>query len=182
ECQAYIDLTKAKGYIPALTHFGRGVKRLLLHYRNNDRCVIDSIEMASVIWQHVRCYIPEEWNNNYQVVGLNERLRFLRYDAGQKFEAHVDGAYRRKDRSHERSFLTIQVYLNEGFQGGATTFIDPEGLNPKVDVPCIPKQGMVLVFEHCLLHEGSALISGRKYTIGTNVMFKPKQMRKKNLR
>ncbi|CAF1417215.1 unnamed protein product [Didymodactylos carnosus] len=181
ECQAYIDLTEAKGYIPALTHFGRGVKRLVPHYRNNDHCIIDSVEIMSIIWQRVRSYIPKEWNNNYQILSLNECLRFLRYDVGQRFEAHVDSAYRRKNRSHERSFLTIQVCLNEGFQGGATTFIDPGGPNPKADMSYIPKQGMVLAFEHCLLHEESALISGRKYTIPTDVMYKPKQMKKKNI-
>jgi hypothetical protein len=32
---------------------------------------------------------------------------------------------------------------------------------------------MVLVFEHQLLHEGSELIKGRKYTVRTDVMYRP---------
>lgn len=32
---------------------------------------------------------------------------------------------------------------------------------------------MVLIFEHHLLHEGSELKQGRKYTIRTDVMYRP---------
>jgi hypothetical protein len=32
---------------------------------------------------------------------------------------------------------------------------------------------MVLVFEHELLHEGSQLKKGRKYTVRTDVMYRP---------
>lgn len=66
---------------------------------------------------------------------------------------------------------TVQLYLNEGFEGGATTFIHHD--DEKKNVPCIPRTGMVLVFQHDIYHEGSALIKGRKYTIRTDVMYKP---------
>jgi hypothetical protein len=34
---------------------------------------------------------------------------------------------------------------------------------------------MVLVFQHDILHEGSRLKKGRKYTVRTDVMYRPKQ-------
>ncbi|CAF1368375.1 unnamed protein product [Didymodactylos carnosus] len=178
ECKTYIDLSEAKGYKPALVNVGMGYERAMPDFRNSDRCIIDSFEMAGEIWQRIKLYIPEEWHPNRKVIGLNERLRFLRYDVGQKFEAHMDGCYQRQDGSFEMSFITIQIYLNEGFKGGATTFIDPDGINPSVK--CVPKTGMVLVFEHRLLHEGSRLIKGRKYAIRTDVMYKRKELLDEN--
>ncbi|CAF0832759.1 unnamed protein product [Didymodactylos carnosus] len=82
--------------------------------------------MADKIWQRIKLYIPEKWYQNQKAIGLNERLRFLRYDVGQKFEAHMDGCYQRQD-------------------GEDTTFIDPNGINS--NVKCVPKTGMALVFE-----------------------------------
>jgi len=36
--------------------------------------------------------------------------------------------------------------------------------------------GSVLIFEHPILHEGSKLISGRKYAIRTDVMYSSKDI------
>jgi len=38
-------------------------------------------------------------------------LRILRYDPGEYFKPHCDGWYRRENG--ERSYVTIQIYLNE---------------------------------------------------------------------
>jgi hypothetical protein len=51
--------------------------------------------------------------------------------------------------------------------GGATTFINPKG-----NIPCQPKAGSVLLFTQNLLHEGSHLGGGLKYTLRSEVMFK----------
>jgi hypothetical protein len=61
--------------------------------------------------------------------------------------------------------------LNEGYEGGETTFINER--DSTKNVPCIPRTGMVLVFEHDILHEGSALRKGRKYAMRTDVMYRP---------
>ena len=78
----------------------------------------------------------------------------------------MDGVYLRDDKS-EVSKITVQLYLNQSFEGGETTFLG--GANEKEAV--IPKIGSVLVFEHRLLHEGSILLSGIKYAIRTDVMY-----------
>lgn len=36
--------------------------------------------------------------------------------------------------------ITVQIYLNEGFEGGATTFFDDFEANP---LPVVPKTGML---------------------------------------
>ena len=39
------------------------------------------------------------------------------------------------------------------------------------DVGVTPKIGRVLVFQHDILHEGSVLVRGTKYTMRTDVMY-----------
>ena len=102
------------------------------------------------------------------MVGLNERLRFLRYEEGDYFKPHLDGAYTRPDQT-EQSQITVQLYLNDGFEGGETTFFSPCMKNK---VAVVPKPGKVLIFQHQLLHEGSVLKSGQKYSMRTDVMYK----------
>jgi hypothetical protein len=96
------------------------------------------------------------------VIGLNERFRFYRYDPGERFAPHTDGCFRRNNG--QESLLTIMIYLNEGCEGGETNF---------GDVQIVPKAGMALIFDHYLLNEGAAVLSGRKYVLRSDVMYGP---------
>jgi len=87
ECQQWIEMTEARGYTPALINLGL-CQVLMTDVRNNDRCIIDDFDMAKLIFERIKSYLPNVWEN-HQLVGLNERLRFLRYDPGQKFEPHM---------------------------------------------------------------------------------------------
>ena len=68
------------------------------------------------------------------------------------------------------SRITVQLYLHDVPEefGGATTFIGA-GKN----FPCRPKCGSALVFTQNLLHEGSLVKKGIKYTMRTEVMYRP---------
>eukprot|EP00112_Aurelia_sp_Birch-Aquarium-sp1_P007923 Seg1865.10 transcript_id=Seg1865.10/GoldUCD/mRNA.D3Y31 product="putative prolyl 4-hydroxylase 8" protein_id=Seg1865.10/GoldUCD/D3Y31 len=170
ECDELIKETEDKGYEIALLNVGGGRQILDTKTRNSYRCIWDSVEKANWLWQRIKDYIPKNWKG-HKVVGLNERLRFLRYDAGQYFKPHFDGSYVREDGT-EKSFITIHLYLNEGYKGGCTTFLDPKwNADGSTDLPVKVKKGMMLVFEHPILHEGSILEKGRKYTMRTDVMY-----------
>jgi hypothetical protein len=78
-------------------------------------------------------------------LGLNPRLRVLRYDDEDQFEAHYDRVVPEDDGS--RSLITVLIYLNSGggedFSGGETLFLDskepdssPVAVVPKVRAPC----------------------------------------------
>ena len=107
-----------------------------------------------------------------EAVGVNERLRFLRYDPVQKFEPHFDGSYYRPD-GVERTLFTVQLYLNEGYGGGATTLINFKTKYAEDKVEVKTKTGSVLIFQHHVFHEGSPLMEGRKYTMRSDVFYKP---------
>ena len=168
ECQELIKVTEEAGYELALINTGGGRQGLRPDVRNSQRCIIDSHDKAAFIWDRIKSYVPKSWKSR-PVVGLNERLRFLKYKKGEYFKPHFDGNYVRPDGS-ERSFVTIQLYLNEGFEGGNTTFMSSYNTTPG-DVGVVPKTGRVLVFQHDLLHEGSVLVEGTKYTMRTDVMY-----------
>ncbi|CAF4566427.1 unnamed protein product [Rotaria sp. Silwood1] len=170
ECQDWIELTEQRGYNPAKVNVGYGREKLMTDFRDSDRCIIDDVNMANILFQRIESFLPKTCNG-YHLVGLNERLRFLRYGPGQKFEPHMDGVYAREDGSGEKSMLTVQLYLNEGYKGGETTFIHHTASSK--NVPCVPRTGMVLIFSHHIVHEGSKLIKGRKYTVRTDVMYRP---------
>jgi predicted 2-oxoglutarate/Fe(II)-dependent dioxygenase YbiX len=127
--------------------------------RNNTRVIVDDVDRAADLWSRVHDQIPELVYGR-RSVGLNERFRFYRYDPGERFAAHFDGSFRRENG--EASLLTFMIYLNEGFGGGETWF---------QETSITPRTGMALVFKHNLLHEGSAVTSGRKYVLRSDVMF-----------
>ncbi|KAK3585396.1 hypothetical protein CHS0354_020108 [Potamilus streckersoni] len=165
ECREYIEMTEEMGYTKALLNIGYGRQVLMTDVRNSSRCIWDSFEEAGKIWNRIKEFIPEVWNNR-KALCLNERLRFLRYDPGDFFLPHMDGSYMRQNG--ERSYITVQLYLNEGFQGGSTTFF---GQSEKDRVEVVPKTGSILVFQHDIYHEGSLLKEGRKYAMRTDVMY-----------
>lgn len=164
ECNDIIKWSEGFGYVQAALGHGNQV---VSNVRKSDRCIIDSKEFANIIFERIERFLPTEFTGT-SLIEINERLRFLRYDEGGFFAKHADGWYERPDRT-AKSKITIQFYLNEGFIGGETTFFEKH--NQKSKIPCKPKIGRILVFQHNLIHEGSKLIKGRKYTIRSDVMY-----------
>lgn len=185
ECQELIERSEAEGFVQALVNTGGTSQRLMTDVRTSGRCILFDPLFAEVLYQRILAavkgtdyedilakapWVPS-WKCENYAVGCNERLSFLRYDPSHYFKPHFDGMYRRTEgpRYGEMSFVTVQLYLNEGFRGGATTFFKSENNERLVKV--VPKTGSVLLFEHQLLHEGSELIEGRKYAMRTDIMY-----------
>jgi prolyl 4-hydroxylase len=129
--------------------------------RNNERVMFDDPDLAGELFRRIEGAITPRLCG-MRAIGANERFRCYRYAPGQRFGPHYDGAFFRGHR--ERSLLTLMVYLNEGFAGGETAFLD-------WDVRVAPRTGMALIFQHQLLHEGCALIAGTKYVLRSDVMY-----------
>jgi prolyl 4-hydroxylase len=129
--------------------------------RNNTRVMFDDVPLAAQLFARVKHVVPARLCHR-RPVGVNERFRCYRYDPGQRFAPHYDGAFVRSDR--EASELTFMIYLNEGFAGGDTVFLE-------FGVRETPRTGAALFFQHALLHEGCAVASGRKYVLRSDVMY-----------
>jgi prolyl 4-hydroxylase len=158
ECRELIERVERAGFDIATINAWEG-PRVDTKVRNNDRVILDDVAMANDLWRRVRERIPP-LRDGRQVRGLNERFRFYRYQPGQKFAWHSDGPFRRENG--ETSLLTFMIYLNDGYRGGATRFEWTEVLG---------QEGMALVFDHGLIHEGAELSEGVKYVLRSDVMY-----------
>jgi hypothetical protein len=127
--------------------------------------------MAAALWQKLRLFVPTTRGSNWRACGHNERFRFYRYDPGQRFAWHLDGSFERTPT--EQSAYTFMVYLNDRFEGGATEFdFRFAGVQDDPIVRVVPETGMALVFYHRILHQGAPVVSGRKYVLRSDVMYR----------
>ena len=94
-----------------------------------------------------------------QACGLPRDLRFYQYQPEQRFKMHKDGPWLEDGL---RSELTLLVYLNEDFQGGATDFRE---------FKVLPKTDDAVLFVHDTWHEGAVLEAGCKYVLRSDVMY-----------
>lgn len=186
ECSSLIRRAQDEGFDDALIHGPDGKEVLNQSVRKCGRCMIDDDELSDTIYKRI-CAALEGTMHEKKIkkktikssdgeltvtsVGLNERMRFLKYEKGQYFAPHLDLSYVRGPefgkRAGETSYVTVQIYLNEKIKGGSTRFLCG---NRYHDVN--PKVGSVLIFDHDLLHEGSKVISGTKYSVRTDIMYR----------
>ena len=73
-------------------------------------------------------YFGSAGGSEWKACGIVERLRFYKYDIGQQYPEHMDGAYKRTvvtesgETYTQQSFMTLLIYLNDDFEGGKTLF------------------------------------------------------------
>lgn len=129
--------------------------------RNNDRLLFFDKDLAVEFWNRIQTFIPEKVGF-YEPIGLNEMFRVYKYTKGQRFKMHIDGSFKRD--LNEESMYSFLIYLNDDFEGGATEF--------RKLFTVEAKKGMALLFRHRLRHEGKEVLSGVKYVLRTDVMFR----------
>jgi len=161
ECETQINRIEGLKPETAPINTVRGT-RVKLNVRNNERVIFDDQEFAGLLLQRVRDCVPGDIHG-MRLAGVNERFRGYRYKPGMRFAPHADGAFYRNE--DEQSWYTFMVYLNDGFDGGHTTFL----VEPEVSIK--PERGMALFFQHPLIHEGSVVHSGVKYVLRTDLMY-----------
>lgn len=161
ECRALISRIDESGPSLAPITTGRGFV-LDVSLRNNTRAIFDDAPLAQSMFERVAPYLPQTICGGTKLVGANERWRCYRYDEGQFFAPHYDGAFVRGPS--EMSRLTFLIYLNDGFEGGETDF-------PELGAAVSPKAGLMVLFQHRLLHESKPLRRGRKYVARSDIMY-----------
>ncbi|KAL7539874.1 hypothetical protein ACHAXR_009684 [Thalassiosira sp. AJA248-18] len=188
ECSELIDQAEESGFEDA-SIYDRRTNRV---HRNCVRYITEDLDLADTWFERIVDALkdtmyetkltnapwvktPENRNSGKVLcaVGLNERLRLLRYSKDQFFHSHNDASFVRGqdqgERAGEKSCVSVHVYLNQKFKGGSTRFW---GGGRHLDVK--PRSGSVLIFEHNLLHEGRGVTHGKKYIVRTDVMYSMK--------
>ena len=131
-------------------------------YRDQDRVMRDEPEVAAALFERLRPHLPETIGS-LELSGLNERLRYYRYRAGQRFSPHMDHWYQPSAR--EITLLTVLVYFNDDFEGGETRFVE------QVERSVSPAPGRAAIFQHKIRHEGCEVLAGHKYALRTDVIY-----------
>jgi len=166
ECRALIAKAEAAGIRATQPDYPPS-------YRNNDRLVFDDPELAAWLYERLRPVLPlhlQDEHGSLTCSGLNPRFRVCRYQDGQSFRIHQDGAHAQDAETQTR--LTCQLYLNsaEEFSGGATRFY------AKAQGPLLgsvwPVCGSVIVFDHQLWHDGQPVTDGCKYVLRSDVLYR----------
>lgn len=199
ECLNLWLRAEKEGFDDALITGPGGKQILRQDIRSCGRCIIDDAGLAEAIYvrimnslkgttlenkvMHAPWITSKGGNNNntssndaesITAVGLNERMRFVKYEPGHFFAPHQDLRFVRGPdagpNAGETSHITVQLYLNDKFKGGTTRFLCGKRY---YDVK--PRTGSVLLFDHDLLHEGSKVTGGIKYSVRTDIMFTSKQ-------
>ncbi len=172
ECRELIALAEAKGFQSASTDYPPT-------YRSNDRLVHDDDSLSRHLFHRLRSFAPQVLSGSWRLDGVNERLRFCRYTAQQRFNIHQDGVHHRA--FNRRSLLTFMVYLTdrEAFSGGDTEFFadgpraTPGGsAQPEVVARVRPTIGTLILFEHRIWHAGATVTSGTKYILRSDVLYR----------
>lgn len=161
------------------------------HNQNVNWVVSEAID--SVFWERSKGLVTEEVNGQ-TATGINARFRFYRYDKGDYFKPHSDGAWTGSRviggqlvsdaYPGQLSQYTYLIFLSDGYEGGRTQFMvsksDPtkpakrqndvnvvEVRTPKGAVLCFPHGHHPL---HCL-HSSEQIASGEKYIIRSDILF-----------
>ncbi len=165
ECKTFIQESEALGYEDAPIQRGDAAI-IIKDYRDNLRVMKDDSQTAARLFDRMTPFVPPDLSR-MTPVGLNERLRFYRYDKGHSFAPHHDGSFRRN--IYEFSLYTVLLYLNEGYSGGYTDFLyNDDSLLYRV----VPETGLALLFRHELLHTGTEVLEGTKYVLRSDVMYR----------
>ncbi len=191
ECRRFIELTESLGYLPdAAVSLPRSVR-----HNHNVTWVVDE-QTDGIIWSRCKDLAADDrgFFGGKNPLGLNARFRFYRYERGDFFKPHTDGAWP-GSRVIERqlvpnaypdrfSQMSVLLFLSGDFEGGDTQFwvIKNDSSRParspdeaewvNVKTPA----GGALCFPHGLhplhcLHSSEEVVSGVKYIIRTDMLF-----------
>ena len=155
ECAALIAAAEAAGF-----------ERSWFSAQRNRHAALDE-GVAHRVWEGVRDHVPARLRG-WRAARCNELLRTYRYEPGESFAKHEDDSSVVKG---ETSLLTVLVYLNDGFRGGATRLCKYRATD-EGSLDITPVRGAAFVFEHSLLHEGMTPTEGVKYVMRSDVMYR----------
>ncbi|EFC43966.1 predicted protein, partial [Naegleria gruberi] len=187
ECAQLLKESEEIGYGEAPLTTGLNTFTLDKEVRNNSRAMIDNNKYSNMLFERLAQYLPQDVSelkicaqDGFSLCGMNERIRFYKYAAGEYFAPHYDGCYQKplfhlevngeKKVCVERSFITVLLYLNDVHSGGETNF-----LTSRYDIlhSVKPRTGQVLMFVHANYHEGCLLNDPNefKYVMRSDVMY-----------
>lgn len=160
QCIESINYAESMGFEAADVSLTVNKRAYRPDLRNNDRLNDYSTERAKLWWDKLST-LPLPMYEGSTPCACSPYFRFYKYSPGQKFAMHKDGS---QSINGNTTLFTLIVYLNSEYTGGRTQFRQD-------DITITPKTGNALLFEHHLWHKSTALLTGCKYVIRTDIVY-----------
>ena len=162
--------------------------------RTCERCHTVDSGMSDIVMSRLKSYLPEIVHIDsvrWRLKRFTHHWRYIKYLPQGHFVPHYDGAKMLLYPAPAISCFTVQIYLNDDFEGGNTRFYsDYEPVRyASHDIPrgevnkfkpsspptheVKPETGCVLLFDHVnnVLHDGAEVKSGVKYIMRGDVLY-----------
>lgn len=143
------------------------------------RSIIIDQALAKELHNRIKEHIPDTYkadyfnkdgtyirSRRYRLICINDHFRFSKYYKGGRFPIHYDG--KNIDSEGRESVFTLNIFLNDNFEGGETDFFDYHTVKLRYSVE--PKPGRGALFYADQLHQGNKVTKPFKYLIRTDVM------------
>lgn len=131
-------------------------------FRSNDRITIHDEQLAARFYLSIEDCVGLFREDGFEPVGCNPRFHLYSYNTpGDRFTLHADQPYIAGDTI---SFYTVLVYLNDTYEGGEALIGGTEKFKPRA--------GTAVLFPHYILHGAAPLVSGTRYTLRTDVLYR----------
>ena len=125
----------------------------------------DDPQLADKLWNRIKRLLPSVYQGGL-ISNMNTHFRYSKYEPGMQFERHRDGI--NQDQNGNRSVCTLNIFLNDNFDGGETDFF--EGKNGNLIKSVKPQPGRAALFDGQIYHCGNKVLKDCKYLIRTDVM------------
>lgn len=113
---------------------------------------------AMSLWRRLHTFLPDY--QGLRAVNIDEQFCFQRFENGQSCGWHKDP--QRVLASGERSWLSMILFLNHNFEGGATHFLETS---------VRPLSGLAVFYPHNLPHEDKLVLGSSKYILRSRVIY-----------
>ena len=163
ECALYIDKMKGSRDAEIATITGREGEVVDQQVRSNTRLMYDDPAWAATLFTRLSSQLPKVLMSR-RLANVNERIRLYRYGPGQRHGSHWDTPVELADK--RETLLTLVLYLNDDFEGGATFF-------DELKKTITPTPGLALLFQHRVLHTAEPVTAGEKFVMRSDVFYYP---------
>ena len=143
------------------------------------RVIMVDPTLADKLWSAVKEYLPVGIDG-CRLVEINDHFRFSRYHNHGGFPTHCDGKNYAQPRAKDyeghvaESLLTLNIFLNDDFEGGETEFFHPPDETGTLRSRCKiePLAGRAALFWADQLHRGNPVTAKgtTKYLLRADVM------------
>lgn len=135
------------------------------NYAKYDRTIIVDEDLANRLYMTYKDRFPPSIRGMVPS-HVNSTFRFSKYNEGGEFKIHKDGI--NQDSRGGRSIATLNIFLNDDFEGGETDFYKDDQTTLRYSAAPSPGRGML--FDSQQYHCGNMVKNGIKWLIRTDLM------------